>query len=146
MAATTTWAGALEIQLKTALERLENLENQSRRQNAKIIGLTEDTEGKTPVDFFKKWIPDVLNMQSDGIQIERAHHTGQWMKLVSKEDPRAILVRLRNYTDRHRILYATRNKGTIKVDGGNVFLSRFLHEDGEEEEGFSKCLQIAERN
>lgn len=82
--------------------------------------MKEGTEGKTPVDFFEKWIPDVLNMPNDRIQIERAHRTGPRMRLAGKEGPRAVLVKLHNYTDRQRILYVARNKGTIKVDGGNV--------------------------
>ncbi|KAL7381399.1 hypothetical protein ABVT39_005072 [Epinephelus coioides] len=119
-ATTMPWVGALETQLKKALEHLENFENQGQRQNVRIVGLKEGTEGKTLVDFFEKGIPDVLNMQDDRIQIERAHCTGPWKRLASKEGPRAVLVKLHNYTDRQRILYAARNKGTIKVDGGNV--------------------------
>lgn len=42
------------------------------------------------------------------------------MRFAGKEGPRAVMVRLHNYTDRERILYAARNKGTIEVDGGNV--------------------------
>lgn len=48
---------ALETQLKKAMERLESFENQSRRQNVRIVGLKEGAEGRAPVDFFKKWIP-----------------------------------------------------------------------------------------
>lgn len=56
--------------------RLDNYENQSRRQNIKITGLKVGSEGKDPVTFFEKWIPEVLDMQQDRVKIERAHHTG----------------------------------------------------------------------
>lgn len=45
---------------KKALEKLENYENQSRRNNVKIIGLKETTKGRNPVTFCVKWIPKVL--------------------------------------------------------------------------------------
>lgn len=103
-AATAPRVGALEVQLKKALDRLENLENQTRRQNIRIIGLKEGAERKTPVDIFEKWIPDVLNMPKDRIKIERAHRTGPPLRVDVKEGPRAVLVRLHNYTDKQRIL------------------------------------------
>lgn len=64
---------SLENALKKALERLDNYENQSRRQNIKITGLKTSFEGKDPVSFFEKWIPEVLDMQQDRVKIERAH-------------------------------------------------------------------------
>lgn len=112
--------GALEVQLKKALDRQENFENQTRRQNIRIIGLKEGAEGKTPVDIFENWIPDVLNMPKDRIKIERAHRTGPPLRVAVKEGPRAVLVRFHNYTDKQRILYAAKNRGTINIDGGNV--------------------------
>lgn len=45
---------------------------------------------------------------------------GPLMRPAGKEGPRAVLVRPHNYSDRQRILYAAKNKGTVKVDGGNV--------------------------
>lgn len=51
---------SLESALKKAMGKLENYENQSRRQNVRIIGLKEGTEGKNPPVFFEKWIPEGL--------------------------------------------------------------------------------------
>lgn len=48
---------SVESVLKKAMEKLENYENQSPRQNVRIIGLKEGTEGKNPPVFFEKWIP-----------------------------------------------------------------------------------------
>ncbi|KAJ0008546.1 hypothetical protein NQD34_015961 [Periophthalmus magnuspinnatus] len=105
----------MEKSLKRALERLDSYENQSRRQNIRITGFKEGTEGRDPVTFFEQWIPEVLEMQEKRIKIERAHRTGPpagW----GRDGPRAVLVRLHNYTDKGRILYAEMRKGRVEVD------------------------------
>uniref|UniRef100_A0A3P8NW59 L1 transposable element RRM domain-containing protein n=1 Tax=Astatotilapia calliptera TaxID=8154 RepID=A0A3P8NW59_ASTCA len=111
---------ALETQLKKAMERLESFENQSRRQNVRIVGLKEGAEGRAPVDFFKKWIPEVLGLQQGAITVDRAHRTGPPMRLTGTEGPRAVLVRLHYYTDTQRILQAARAKGTVNTEAGKV--------------------------
>uniref|UniRef100_A0A8C5DIG8 Reverse transcriptase domain-containing protein n=1 Tax=Gouania willdenowi TaxID=441366 RepID=A0A8C5DIG8_GOUWI len=90
-AATAPRVKALEGELQKALDRLENFENQSRRQNLRIVGLNEGSEGRTPVEFFEKWIPD---------------RTGPPTRLSGKEGPRAVLVRLHDYTNKQKILQA----------------------------------------
>lgn len=87
-----------------------------------------------------------MNMQNVHIQIERAHRTGPRMRFAGKEGPRAVMVRLHNYTDGERILYAARNKGTIEVDGGNVSFYEDFSGSGEEEEGVDERPQIVERS
>lgn len=111
---------SLENALKKALERLDNYENQSRRQNIKITGLKTGFEGKDPVTFFEKWIPEVLDMQQDRVKIERAHRTGPTLGGGEKSGPRAVLVRLHNYIDKQKILNAARNKNRLTVDGQEV--------------------------
>uniref|UniRef100_A0A8C5N7I9 Reverse transcriptase domain-containing protein n=1 Tax=Gouania willdenowi TaxID=441366 RepID=A0A8C5N7I9_GOUWI len=119
-AATAPRVKALEGELQKALDRLENFENQSRRQSLRIVGLNEGSEGRTPVEFFEKWIPDVLGMQTDRIKLDRAHRTGPPTRLSGKEGPRAVLVRLHDYTNKQKILQAARNRGTLSIDGSNV--------------------------
>ena len=110
---------SMESALERSMERLENYENQSRRQNVRIIGLEEGTEGKNPPVFFEKWIPEVLNMDSQGerLKIERARRVGPPVGSIGRQGPRAVLVRLHDYTDRQRILHAARNKGRVSTDG-----------------------------
>ncbi|KAJ0019157.1 hypothetical protein NQD34_006726 [Periophthalmus magnuspinnatus] len=54
-------------------------------------------------------------MQEKRIKIERAHHTGPPAGR-GRDGPRAVLVRLHNYTDKGRILYAAMRKGRVEVD------------------------------
>ncbi|KAF0044802.1 hypothetical protein F2P81_003960 [Scophthalmus maximus] len=85
--ATAPRVTAVEVQLQKALDRLESYENQSRRQNVRIIGLKE------------------------------AHRMGPTTRFAGKERPRAVPVRLHDYTDKQEILQAARNKGTSNIDG-----------------------------
>ena len=118
-AANTPRLESVESALKRAMERLENYENQSRRQNIRIIGLKEGTKGKNPPVFFEKWIPEVLNMDMQGerLKIERAHQVGPPGGSIGRQGPRAVLVRFHDYTDRRRILRAAINKGRVSTDG-----------------------------
>ena len=109
----------MENALKKALERLDNYENQSRRQNIKITGLKAGFEGKDPVTFFEKWIPEVLDMQQDRVKIKRAHHTGPALgggEKWSSGGPSEIT----QLHDKQKILNAARNKGRLTVEGREV--------------------------
>ncbi|KAK7896356.1 hypothetical protein WMY93_021681 [Mugilogobius chulae] len=117
--ATAPRLDSLESTLKKAVERLENYENQIRQQNIKIIGLKEGAEGSNPRMFFENWIPEVLNMDMQGrrLEIERVHRLGPPLESRSRRAPRPVLVKLRDFTDKERILRTARIKGDgIKVD------------------------------
>lgn len=89
----------------------------------KIMGLKEGAEGRNPVAFFEKWIPEVLNMdmQREVIKIERAHRLGPFQESSGGgRKPRPVLVRLREYTERQRILQAARNNGAVIFGGQEV--------------------------
>ncbi|XP_059803792.1 uncharacterized protein LOC132379642 [Hypanus sabinus] len=66
---------AWTIERKWMLEKINALENSSRQNNIKIVGLIEGTEGKNPIKFFQEWITKILEMKegSQIIEIERAH-------------------------------------------------------------------------
>ncbi|KAK7912773.1 hypothetical protein WMY93_012984 [Mugilogobius chulae] len=76
----------MEKSLKKALERLDNYENQRRRQNIRIIGLEEGTEGRDPAAFFEEWIPAILEMRVKRVRlISHSHGTtdrAQWQRRI----------------------------------------------------------------
>lgn len=47
----------------------EELENQSRRQNLRLVGFPEGVEGRNPVDFLKEWLPKILGKEDDIYEI-----------------------------------------------------------------------------
>lgn len=65
----------LRKQNEYLLEKVDQLENYSRRKNIRIINLPEGCEGTNPVKFFTDWLPSTLGSDNfpDPIIIERAH-------------------------------------------------------------------------
>ncbi|CAM4683952.1 unnamed protein product [Leuciscus chuanchicus] len=49
----------LEQRVKILTDRAEDSENRSRRDNIRILGLKEGTEGNQAVRFFGSWLPEV---------------------------------------------------------------------------------------
>ncbi|XP_062919845.1 transcriptional adapter 1 isoform X1 [Mobula hypostoma] len=109
------------------LEKVDMLENFSRRNNIKIVGLEEGREGDKPIEFFQRWIPDVLQMEEGvrSIEIERAHRA---LRPKPKDDqyPRSILIKFLRFQDKERILQAAARvakdrKGPLIIEGNKVF-------------------------
>ena len=101
-------------------DQLEYLENQSRRNNVKIMGVDEDLEEKTWDDtekIVRKLIHEKLNFEED-IAIERAHRVGKKQRQsTSRPDgskvndrPRPIIVKFTRWKQKEEILRAARQK------------------------------------
>lgn len=99
----------MKKKLHAALEKIDDLENRSRRCNLRIIGLPEGEEGTNPVAFLRTWLPNLLNVdfKDHQVKIERAHRVPS-RPPTSGERPRALLLKLHNFQDKVRILQAAR--------------------------------------
>ncbi len=74
--------------------KLDDLENRSRRQNVRVIGIPEGLEGQNPVTFMSSMFTELFG---EGAferppEIDRAHRVGQ--KSQRNAFPRHMLVRL----------------------------------------------------
>uniref|UniRef100_A0A673BQ26 L1 transposable element RRM domain-containing protein n=1 Tax=Sphaeramia orbicularis TaxID=375764 RepID=A0A673BQ26_9TELE len=104
-------------------EKCMDLENRGRRQNLRIVGITEDTEAGNPSRFAADFFVEVLGEENfdSPIIIDRAHRT-----LAPKprrgERPRAIIVRLHHYSDKEKILRLSRCKGRLFYKGSPVHI------------------------
>uniref|UniRef100_A0A671QM50 L1 transposable element RRM domain-containing protein n=1 Tax=Sinocyclocheilus anshuiensis TaxID=1608454 RepID=A0A671QM50_9TELE len=100
--------------LDAALEKIDDLENRSRRCNIRIIGLPEGEEGTNPVSFLRTWLPNLLNtdFKNHQVKIERAHRVPSRLP-TSGERPRALMVKLHNFQDKARILQAARTASQL---------------------------------
>uniref|UniRef100_A0A3Q3ACD4 L1 transposable element RRM domain-containing protein n=1 Tax=Kryptolebias marmoratus TaxID=37003 RepID=A0A3Q3ACD4_KRYMA len=100
-------------------DKVADLEDRSRRDNLRILGIPENPETANPLvyllDAIPKWFPEM-----GSIEIMRAHRVGP-----AKEDanhkpiPRPVLLKLLRFTDRDKILGAAR-KTMVKLDGSPV--------------------------
>ena len=68
------------------VDKVDQLENQSRRNNVRIVNLQEGGEGTDPLRFFADWIPSVLGQQHfpEPLIIERAHRSPTYRPLRKK--------------------------------------------------------------
>ena len=89
----------LEQKVKSLADRAEASENRSRRDNIRIIGLKEGTEGKNAVIFFETWLHDTLDLKTKRgfIKIDRAHRALGPRKSNSN---RPVIIKLHNYGDK----------------------------------------------
>uniref|UniRef100_A0A673W4H9 L1 transposable element RRM domain-containing protein n=1 Tax=Salmo trutta TaxID=8032 RepID=A0A673W4H9_SALTR len=114
----------IELQKDNAYlkNKVDQMENQSRRSNIRVVGLKEDSEGRDPVRFFTR-IPDVLGIINftKPLEIERAHRTSA-PKPRPDEPLRAILIRFLHFQDTEKILQLARANGDIPIDGKRVSL------------------------
>lgn len=104
-----------------ALEKIDDLENRSRRCNLRITGLPEGEEGTNPVSFLRTWLPNLLNTEfkNHQVKIEHAHHVPSRLPTPG-ERPRAMLAKLHNFQDKVRILQAARAAGQLVYKRQNI--------------------------
>ena len=103
--------------LCTSLEdELTKMEDRSRRDNVRVHGIPESTETSNLLAYLSsaipKWFPEL-----GSVEIMHAHRVGaEKLDANAKPTSRTLLLKLRHFTDRDRILGAER-KATVEVDG-----------------------------
>ena len=90
------------------MDKLEYLENQSRRNNIRIDGiLEEENESRdTTEEKVKKFLAEKLNPE-EALHVERAHLVGRVVS-GSRRRPRTIVCKLRDFKQKEKILKMTR--------------------------------------
>ncbi|KAK6470274.1 hypothetical protein HHUSO_G31243 [Huso huso] len=94
-------------------EKMQDLENRSRRNNIRIIGVTEGLEGNNCSEYVRRLLCELLGVdvleKERPLEIERAHRS-----LAPKprdwERPRPLIVRLLRFQDRQKILDLARSQ------------------------------------
>lgn len=64
---------AADDEIKLLKDKIDEIENQSRRQNLRLVGFPEGVESRNAVDFLKEWLPKILDQEDEMYEIERAH-------------------------------------------------------------------------
>ncbi|XP_064415947.1 uncharacterized protein LOC135357633 [Latimeria chalumnae] len=105
-------------------DRVQDLENRSRRNNIRVIGVPENVEGNgvSGPTMLLKILQDCLPLgESDSIEVERAHRT-RGLKPPPDQRPRPIIARLLRFQDRERILKLAREAGELYWRGGGIMI------------------------
>lgn len=108
--------------LDTLWNRVEDLENRSRRNNVRLLGLKEGIEGDNLIACVEKILSEGLNIDIDNeFEIERAHRS-PGSRPDDGQPPRLIMIRFLRSAARDKALKAAREKGGAVWNGCNVSL------------------------
>ena len=115
----------VERKLQTLTEKADDIENRTRRDNIRVIGLKEGAEGERPVAFFERWLPKILNIETKRgmIKIDRAH---RGLGPARGDRPRPVIIKLHNSGDKQRITAALREKRQLTYDGQKLYIQQDL--------------------
>ncbi len=114
----------LRNQLERLTEKMTDMEDKSRRNNVRLVGLPEGLEGSDVAGFLRvnlsKWIP---SLKGRNIEIDRAHRVYDGRK--NSDRPRTLIFRVLRWHDRSEILKGARQAYPVKCTQDNVTLLYF---------------------
>lgn len=103
----------IKDQLGRVIEKMDEIENRLRRDNVRVVGLPERSEGLNPIAFLEKWLIELFGREtfSPQFSIERAH------RVPFKAPPpgghrRSLLLKFLNYKDKIILLRNAREMGS----------------------------------
>uniref|UniRef100_H2ZT04 L1 transposable element RRM domain-containing protein n=1 Tax=Latimeria chalumnae TaxID=7897 RepID=H2ZT04_LATCH len=105
-------------------DRVQDLENHSKRNNIRVLGIPEGVEGNgvSGPALLLTVLWDCLPLDAaDSIEVERAHHT-LGPKPSPDQRPRPIIARLLHFQDRERILRLAREAGELCWRGRRIMI------------------------
>ncbi len=108
---------------KELLAKTEDLENRSRRNNLRIIGLPEGCEGRAATALMSKFFVDLLQDGSftDLPELDRAHRTLR-AKPAEGERPRPIIVWFLCFQQKQQVIAIAWKKGQLMYQGQRIFI------------------------
>ncbi len=122
--ATTREDRSVIMDLRNQLEQDDDMEDKSRRNNIRLVGLPEGMEGSDVAGFLRinlsKWIP---SLKGRDIEIDRAHRVYDGRK--NSDRPRTLIFRVLRWHDRLEILKGARQAYPVKCTQDNVTLLFF---------------------
>lgn len=111
----------LEKAANSWVQRADDLENRLRRNNLRILGLPERSEGQHPCEFIERWLKELLPEAqfSPLFAVERAHRVPA-RPLPPGAPPRPFLARMLSSKDRDAALQAARKIPELKHNGASI--------------------------
>lgn len=92
-------------------QKTEDLENRSRHNNIRVVGLPEGSEGRSTTEFMSKFLVDILKYDTFTTppELDRAHRTLR-PKPAEGEQPRPMIIRFLCYKQREQMIALARKK------------------------------------
>lgn len=113
-----TLVNKLKSEVGDLQTKCEDLENRSRRNNIRLVGVPEGLEGTSPTEFISKLLQKLLHLD-DVPLLDRAHRSLQ-AKPRPNQPPRAFVIRVHYFHIRELILRQARQMRSLTVDGRPV--------------------------
>ena len=138
---------ALVKRVALLTNKLDELENHSRRSNLRLVNLPEKVENNDPVAFLEKWLPEALGPAAFNTPpvIERAHRLPGRTQSGRTSSPRVLIIKFLNFQDKVRATRAARAKGKVMCGGQEVMffpdLSAELHRQRRRFDGVKQQLR-----
>uniref|UniRef100_A0A3P8RLF1 Reverse transcriptase domain-containing protein n=1 Tax=Amphiprion percula TaxID=161767 RepID=A0A3P8RLF1_AMPPE len=111
--------------IKQLQERVAYLEDAGRRNNVRIVGVEEGTEGKDLNVFISSLLSETLNIEmTRDFEIERSYRAGP-----RRSGDRHIIVRFLKLRAREEVLRAAREKGRVERQGKRISFFQDLSQD-----------------
>ncbi|KAK7912984.1 hypothetical protein WMY93_013195 [Mugilogobius chulae] len=109
-----------------ALKRkTDDLENRSRRNNIRVIGLPEKAEGPHPSAFLADCMKEIFgpNAFASPLKVDRAHRIN--VQRRNQDAPRPFIARIHHYQHKELLLNLAREKRKLMYRGAESTFSRF---------------------
>ncbi|KAJ1161517.1 hypothetical protein NDU88_002002 [Pleurodeles waltl] len=111
----------LKSQLQLSILKCKDLENRSQRDNIRVRGLEEGSEGPGLEAFVMGLFSALLGDDHPEVQIERVHRVGSSPTIENKR-PHDILVKLSSFKVKERILQKARQQDVVYFQGAQCAL------------------------
>lgn len=114
---------AMQAQIGLYKAKMDEIENRSRRNNVRVVGLPKRCEGSHPAEFLKKWLKGtfVTETFSHLFAIERAHRVHSRV-LPPGGHSRPLIIKMLNYKDKVTLMQKARELGDIFHNGARISL------------------------
>lgn len=104
--------------------KLDDLENRSRRNNIRIIGLPEKIEGQQPTAFIDTLLREIFGSEAfpTSLIADRAHRIAMVRKNSADNRPRPFIVRIHHFQTKERILKLAREASCVSFRGSEIHI------------------------
>ncbi len=109
---------------KLLMDKTEDLKSRTRRQNLRMLGIPENSEGPQITSFMTQFFAETLDMDiPDGPEmLDRAYRLASRPGLGANAPPRPMIVRVHHFRVKQHILQRAREKGPLSFRGQPVHI------------------------